>query len=139
VASSGSWDKLAALVLAPLGPRDVFVEGRAIVRDGDLVLNAAGEVVSGRAGRAGPADGIATIMGTTEATMATAALPQTTSEAGSGPSEEQRRDPAYVPPLPMAIALGAARAGDVRFEHHPPIIVSRARPGSASARPILPR
>ena len=37
IASSGSWDKLAALVLAPpSGPRDVFVEGRAVVRDGEL-------------------------------------------------------------------------------------------------------
>lgn len=48
VASSGSWDKLAALVLAPpAGPRDVFVEGRAIVREGDLVLTSRREVVAG--------------------------------------------------------------------------------------------
>jgi cytosine/adenosine deaminase-related metal-dependent hydrolase len=36
-ASLGAWDPVAALVLAPpAGARDVFVEGRAIVRDGDL-------------------------------------------------------------------------------------------------------
>ncbi|WP_408590707.1 8-oxoguanine deaminase [Novosphingobium sp.] len=38
VATLGSWDPVAALVLAPpAGPRDVYVEGRAIVRDGELV------------------------------------------------------------------------------------------------------
>jgi NCS2 family nucleobase:cation symporter-2 len=66
-------------------------------------------------------------MGTTEATMATAALPQTTSEAGSGPSEEQRRDPAYVPPLPMAIALGVQHVLAMFVSNiTPPIIVAGA-------------
>lgn len=38
IASAGSWDILASLVLAPpTGARDVFVEGRAVVRDCDLV------------------------------------------------------------------------------------------------------
>ncbi|WP_404482216.1 8-oxoguanine deaminase [Novosphingobium sp. BL-52-GroH] len=38
VASTGAWDKVAGLVLAPpTGARDVFVEGRAVVRDADLV------------------------------------------------------------------------------------------------------
>ena len=36
--SLGAWDKVAGLVLCPPGgARDVFVEGRAVVRDGDLV------------------------------------------------------------------------------------------------------
>ncbi|GHC82737.1 8-oxoguanine deaminase [Novosphingobium pokkalii] len=48
VASSGSWDALAALVLAPpRGPRDVFVEGQAVVRDGDLVRTRRADVISG--------------------------------------------------------------------------------------------
>jgi cytosine/adenosine deaminase-related metal-dependent hydrolase len=34
----GAWDKVAGLILAPpSGVRDLFVEGRAVVRDGDLV------------------------------------------------------------------------------------------------------
>lgn len=38
IQSSGAWDKIAALILSPPnGARDVFVEGRAVVRDGDLV------------------------------------------------------------------------------------------------------
>lgn len=38
LATLGSWDPVAALVLAPpAAPRDVYVEGRAIVRDFDLV------------------------------------------------------------------------------------------------------
>lgn len=38
VASTGAWDKVAGLVLSPpTGARDVFVEGRPVVRDGDLV------------------------------------------------------------------------------------------------------
>lgn len=38
IPSAGAWDKVAALLLAPpSGARDVFVEGRAVVRDGDLV------------------------------------------------------------------------------------------------------
>lgn len=37
IPSAGAWDKVAALLLAPpAGARDVFVEGRAVVRDGDL-------------------------------------------------------------------------------------------------------
>lgn len=48
VASSGSWDKLAALLLAPpAGPRDVFVEGRAVVRQGALAQVARRDVVAG--------------------------------------------------------------------------------------------
>jgi cytosine/adenosine deaminase-related metal-dependent hydrolase len=36
--SAGAWDKVAALVLCPpAAARDVFVEGRAVVRDGELV------------------------------------------------------------------------------------------------------
>jgi len=35
--SLGAWDKVAALILSPPpGARDVFVEGRAVVRDGEL-------------------------------------------------------------------------------------------------------
>lgn len=38
VASIGAWDLVAGLVLAPpSGVRDLFVEGRAVVRDGELV------------------------------------------------------------------------------------------------------
>ena len=38
VASTGAWDFVAGLVLAPPGGvRDLFVEGRAVVRGGDLV------------------------------------------------------------------------------------------------------
>ena len=38
VASTGAWDLVAGLVLAPpSGVRDLFVEGRAVVRDGELV------------------------------------------------------------------------------------------------------
>ena len=38
LSSSGAWDKVAALILSPPGgARDVFVEGREVVRDGDLV------------------------------------------------------------------------------------------------------
>lgn len=38
IASAGAWDKVAALLLSPpSGARDVFVEGRAVVRDGELV------------------------------------------------------------------------------------------------------
>ncbi|MFD1106391.1 8-oxoguanine deaminase [Sphingobium olei] len=37
IPSAGAWDKVAALLLAPpSGARDVFVEGRAVVRDGEL-------------------------------------------------------------------------------------------------------
>lgn len=37
IASTGAWDKVAGLILAPpTGARDVFVEGRAVVRDGEL-------------------------------------------------------------------------------------------------------
>ena len=38
IPSLGAWDRVAALILSPpAGARDVFVEGRAVVRDGDLV------------------------------------------------------------------------------------------------------
>jgi cytosine/adenosine deaminase-related metal-dependent hydrolase len=38
VASTGAWDLVAGLILAPpSGVRDLFVEGRAVVRGGDLV------------------------------------------------------------------------------------------------------
>jgi len=38
MSSLGAWDKVGALILSPpAGARDVFVEGRAVVRDGDLV------------------------------------------------------------------------------------------------------
>ncbi|KMS54824.1 hydroxydechloroatrazine ethylaminohydrolase [Novosphingobium barchaimii LL02] len=37
ISSTGAWDKVAGLVLSPpTGARDVFVEGRAAVRSGDL-------------------------------------------------------------------------------------------------------
>lgn len=45
VFSLGAWDKVAALVLCPPpGARDVFVEGRAVVRDGDLVQSTRTEI-----------------------------------------------------------------------------------------------
>lgn len=38
IPSLGAWDKVAGLILAPpSGVRDLFVEGRAVVRNGDLV------------------------------------------------------------------------------------------------------
>ncbi|EQB29782.1 8-oxoguanine deaminase [Sphingobium ummariense] len=46
IPSSGAWDKVAALLLAPpSGARDVFVEGRAVVRDGDLVQASRRDIV----------------------------------------------------------------------------------------------
>jgi cytosine/adenosine deaminase-related metal-dependent hydrolase len=46
LASLGAWDKVAGLILAPpAGARDVFVEGRAIVRDGELASVGRGEVL----------------------------------------------------------------------------------------------
>ncbi len=37
IRSLGAWDRVAGLILSPpAGARDVFVEGRAVVRDGDL-------------------------------------------------------------------------------------------------------
>ncbi len=46
IASAGAWDPVAALVLAPPpGARDVFVEGRAVVRDGELARVRRGEVL----------------------------------------------------------------------------------------------
>ena len=48
VFSLGAWDKVAALVLAPPpGARDVFVEGRAVVRAGALALADRREVLAG--------------------------------------------------------------------------------------------
>ena len=45
-ASLGAWDLVAALVLAPpCGVRDLFVEGRAVVRGGDLVRVPRAEVL----------------------------------------------------------------------------------------------
>jgi len=45
--SLGAWDKVAALVLCPPpGARDVFVEGRAVVRDGDLALASRREIIA---------------------------------------------------------------------------------------------
>lgn len=47
MASAGAWDKVAGLVLAPpLAARDVFVEGRAVVRSGDLVTVKREEVLA---------------------------------------------------------------------------------------------
>jgi cytosine/adenosine deaminase-related metal-dependent hydrolase len=44
--SLGAWDKVAALILSPpSGARDVFVEGRAVVRDGDLVQTGRHEIL----------------------------------------------------------------------------------------------
>ncbi len=46
-ASAGAWDKVAALVLCPpAAARDVFVEGHAVVRDGELVQARRDEVLS---------------------------------------------------------------------------------------------
>ncbi|WP_353228534.1 8-oxoguanine deaminase [Novosphingobium sp.] len=43
--SLGAWDKVTALVLCPPpGARDVFVEGRAVVRDGDLVQSSRADI-----------------------------------------------------------------------------------------------
>ncbi len=48
VASAGAWDKVAALVLCPpAAARDVFVEGRAVVRDGELVQARRDDILSG--------------------------------------------------------------------------------------------
>lgn len=47
IASAGSWDKVAALALAPpLAARDVFVEGRAVVREGELVQASRAEILT---------------------------------------------------------------------------------------------
>lgn len=47
IASTGAWDKVAGLVLAPpVQARDVFVEGRAVVRGGDLVQVKRAEVLT---------------------------------------------------------------------------------------------
>lgn len=47
VASTGAWDLVAGLVLAPpSGVRDLFVEGRAVVRDGELVRTTRRAVVA---------------------------------------------------------------------------------------------
>jgi cytosine/adenosine deaminase-related metal-dependent hydrolase len=37
VEAAGSWDKAALLLAGPVGVRDLFVEGRQIVRDGQIV------------------------------------------------------------------------------------------------------
>ena len=47
LATAGAWDKVAALVLCPPpAARDVFVEGRAVVRDGELVQADRREIVT---------------------------------------------------------------------------------------------
>lgn len=47
VASTGAWDLVAGLILAPpSGVRDLFVEGRAVVRDGELVRTTRRAVVT---------------------------------------------------------------------------------------------
>ena len=44
--SLGAWDRVAALILSPpAGVRDLFVEGRAVVRDGDLVQTGRREIL----------------------------------------------------------------------------------------------
>ena len=46
ISAMGAWDKVAALLLSPPnGARDVFVEGRAVVRDGDLVQASRRDIV----------------------------------------------------------------------------------------------
>lgn len=46
IAATGAWDTVAALILCPPGgARDVFVEGRAMVRDGALVQARQAEIV----------------------------------------------------------------------------------------------
>ena len=46
IPSLGAWDKVAGLLLSPpSGARDVFVDGRAVVRDGDLVTHQRGRVI----------------------------------------------------------------------------------------------
>jgi cytosine/adenosine deaminase-related metal-dependent hydrolase len=48
VASAGAWDQVAALVLCPpVAARDVFVEGRAVVRDGELIQARREAILSG--------------------------------------------------------------------------------------------
>ena len=47
IATAGAWDKVAALALCPpAAARDVFVEGRAVVRNGELVTADRGEFVA---------------------------------------------------------------------------------------------
>ena len=47
IASAGAWDPIAALVLCPpRGVRDLFVEGRAVVRDGELAQVRRGDVLA---------------------------------------------------------------------------------------------
>jgi cytosine/adenosine deaminase-related metal-dependent hydrolase len=46
VSSMGAWDKVAALVLSPpSGVRDVFVEGRAVVRGGGLIQSSRADIL----------------------------------------------------------------------------------------------
>ncbi|CAN5609490.1 8-oxoguanine deaminase [soil metagenome] len=46
ISAMGAWDKVAGLLLSPPGGvRDLFVEGRAVVRDGDLVQASRREIV----------------------------------------------------------------------------------------------
>jgi cytosine/adenosine deaminase-related metal-dependent hydrolase len=47
IASTGAWDKVAGLVLCPPGgARDVFVEGRAVVRGGELVQTQRADILA---------------------------------------------------------------------------------------------
>lgn len=49
--SLGAWDQIAGLILSPpAGARDVFVEGRAVVRDGQLMLTRLDDILD-EAGR----------------------------------------------------------------------------------------
>lgn len=58
--------------------------------------------------------------------MATAAIPESAVPL-SGPTDAQRRDPAYVPPLPMAVALGVQHVLAMFVSNiTPPIIVAGA-------------
>ncbi len=46
ITATGAWDRVAALILCPpAGARDVFVDGRAVVRDGELVRVARRDVL----------------------------------------------------------------------------------------------
>jgi len=62
--------------------------------------------------------------------MASSVLPEAApadAATGNGPTLEQRRDPAYVPPLPMAVALGVQHVLAMFVSNiTPPIIVAGA-------------
>ena len=47
IEAAGSWDPVAALILCgPMRVRDLFVEGRAVVRDGRMATLDAGAVIA---------------------------------------------------------------------------------------------